>query len=364
MTRVSARCEGETLVAESAALSAVSIRTLDPGKAREWDGFVLQNPRATFFHQLAWKCVVERTFGYEPHYVYSERQGRLTGILPLFYCSNWLTGKCLFSTPMAVYGGICAADEESEKALLQYAKQLAADRGVQFLELRNPQGGIHPGFVPRTLYVTFGTELSADPQANLKRLPRDTRYMIRKAEKSGLSVRRGLDQMPQFYGLFASSMHRLGTPVYPRHFFEHLLSELAPSMDLLLVYAEGRPVSGVLSFLFRDAILPYYAGAVPEANRLAANNFMYWELMKIASQAGMRWFDFGRSKRNTGSYAFKSQWGMRMDPLPYEVYLVKRKDSPNFSPVNPKFALSARLWSRLPLWATMKMGPHIVRWFP
>jgi hypothetical protein len=86
--------------------------------------------------------------------------------------------------------------------------------------------------------------------------------------------------------------------------------------------------------------------------------------MKSASQAGIRFFDFGRSKRGTGSYAFKSQWNMKVEALPYQVYLVNRKEVPNFSPVNPKFAMSARLWSRLPLLATMLMGPRVVRWFP
>ena len=364
METVSSRPDRELVVPPPGRCAGVRVRSFDATMSAHWDRFIRQHPDATFFHQLGWKRVVEKTFGYEPCYLYTERLGQITGIAPLFYSSNWITGRCLLSTPLAVYGGICASDVDSEQALLEHIKQMAAKREVEFLELRNRAGELYAGFRPRTLYVTFTTELSDDPEANLKRLPRDTRYMIRKAEKAGLTTRRGLDQLPEFYRLFATSMRRLGTPVYPRSLFGNLMQEFGEAMDLLLIYSGGQPVSGVLSLFFRDTVLPYYAGAVPESNRVAANNFMYWELMKSASQAGIRSFDFGRSKRGTGSYAFKSQWNMKVEPLPYQVYLVNRKEVPNFSPVHPKFAMSARLWSRLPLWATMLMGPRVVRWFP
>jgi hypothetical protein len=119
-----------------------------------------------------------------------------------------------------------------------------------------------------------------------------------------------------------------------------------------------------LSFYFRDTVLPYYAGASPGAQALAANNFMYWELMKHAASLGIKRFDFGRSKKGTGAYAFKTQWNMNIEPLDYQVYLVRRKDMPNFSPANPKFGLATRVWRRMPLPLTTWIGPRVVSWFP
>jgi hypothetical protein len=86
--------------------------------------------------------------------------------------------------------------------------------------------------------------------------------------------------------------------------------------------------------------------------------------MKNAINRGVRWFDFGRSKKNTGAYQFKSTWNMQVDSLQYQIRMIERKDPPNFTPANPKFALAANLWSRMPLQATTWLGPHIVRWFP
>jgi FemAB-related protein (PEP-CTERM system-associated) len=341
-----------------------SVHALEAGAGEAWDRFVLGHPQGTFFHLTGWMRVMEKTFGYQPRYVYSERGGRITAVAPLFSVSNWVLGRCLLSVPFGVYGGICAQDSESEDALLDHLKQAAESEEVDYLELRNRKCSLYPGFHSNTLYSTFTTELSADPAANLKRLPRDTRYMIRKAEKAGLQTRHGVDQMNDFYALFVLSMHRHGTPVFPRALFDNLADEFQDRLDLLMLYSGTKPVAGVVSFSHRDTILPYYAGAGPEAPGLAANNLMYWELMKNAAVSGIRWFDFGRSKKSTGSYAFKTQWNMTEEPLDYQVFLVKRKTVPNFSPVNPKFERATRVWQRLPAGVAQRIGPRVVRWFP
>ena len=344
--------------------ASVRVQPFSQDISERWDSFVLAHPQGSLFHLTAWKRAIENTFGYESRYVYAERDGEITGIAPLFSISNWVVGRCLLSTPFAVYGGVCAADEESEEALIQFLKQLAESEDSDFLELRyRRQRDLH-GFARKSLYFTFRAPLAPDPEINLKRLPRDTRYMIRKAAKAGLHSRRGLEQLDEFYRLFSISMRRHGTPVLPLFFFRNLIAEFEKSSDLLMVYSGSEPVSGVFSFAFRDTILPYYAGATDQAAPLAANNFMYWELMKQAAQSGMREFDFGRSKRGTGSFDFKSQWNMNAQVLDYQVHLVRRKEMPNFSPVNPKFQLATRLWKRIPLRLTTFLGPRVVRWFP
>ena len=74
----------------------------------------------------------------------------------------------------------------------------------------------------------------------------------------------------------------------------------------------GRPrvAGGVLSFYFRETVMPYYGGAYAEFYRAGVNNFMYWELMRHAARRGFTRFDFGRSKAGTGAYEFKRGWGM------------------------------------------------------
>ena len=78
-----------------------------------------------------------------------------------------------------------------------------------------------------------------------------------------------------------------------------------------MVDPDGRPVSSVLSFYFRDEVLPYYAGDDAAARDLAANDFKYWELMRRACERGLRVFDYGRSKRGTGLVRLQEELGLR-----------------------------------------------------
>jgi FemAB-related protein (PEP-CTERM system-associated) len=364
MTSLSVQTPNSPIKDSTASSAPVVVRAFENRDAERWDRFVLENPAGTFFHQIAWKRVLEKTFGHQAQYVCGERDGRIVAVAPVLMVSNWVVGRCLVSSPLASYGGICAEDSEAENALIEFIKRQAQEQQVDYLELRNPAGGTLPDFIPNPRYSSFSLALSNDPEAVLKGLPKDIRYMIRKAEKADLRIRRGPEFLDEFYRLFAINMRRLGTPVFPRSLFVNLLEEFGKQIDVLVVYAGAEPVASAFSFLFRDTMHPYYIGGLPVARDLAANNFLWWELIKFASQSGMSTFDFGRSKKGTGAYAFKKKWNLKITDLDYQVFLVKRKTAPNFSPANPKFELATRVWSRMPLWLTNRLGPRVVSWFP
>ncbi len=364
MTSPSPQTVNSSIPALPAPLAAVAVRALESRDEDRWERFVLDHPGGTFFHQLAWKRVVEKTLHHRAHYVYGERDGRIVAVAPLFMVSNWVVGRCLISSPLAAYGGIIAEDHKAEAVLLEFLKQQARKLEVDYLELRNPTGGTLPGFIPNTRYSSFSLPLTKDPEAVFKGLPKDIRYMIRKAEKAGLQIKRGPELLNEFYRLFTVNMRRLGTPVFPRALFANLLQEFGKQIDVQVVYAGCEPVASAVSFLFRDTMHPYYIGGLPVARDLAANNFLWWELIKFAAQSGMNTFDFGRSKKGTGAYAFKKKWNPKITDLDYQVLLVKRLTPPNFSPANPKFGLATRAWSCLPLWLANWAGPRVVRWFP
>jgi FemAB-related protein (PEP-CTERM system-associated) len=130
---------------------------------------------------------------------------------------------------------------------------------------------------------------------------------------------------------------------------------------LTVVDPGGRPVSSVLSFYFRDEVLPYYAGDLTAAREFAANDFKYWELMRRACERGCRVFDYGRSKRDSGSFDFKKNWGFVAEPLHYEVQLLRRDSLPQNNPANPKFRAFIGMWRRLPRPIANAIGPAIVR---
>ena len=342
----------------------IAIRPYEEGLEREWDEYVERHPSSSPFHLIAWKRAVEKIFAFESRYLVAESHGGIRGVLPLFLVSNPITGRALISTPFAVYGGICASDEQADSELRRAACEMARAERVQYLELRERQHGSDSSFCVKHLYVTFDQELPPEPEQLLQGFPRDTRYMIRKGKKNGLYSVIDNRQLDDLYEIYAESVRQLGTPVFSKLWFRTLMKEFGERCEITVVRHQHRALAAVLSFRFRDSILPYYGGSLGEGRHLAANNFMYWEVMKRALESGVRRFDFGRSKLSTGSYMFKTQWNMRERALPYEFYLVRRTTLPNFSPLNSRFKPAIELWKHMPLPLTKVLGPALVRLFP
>src|SRR5258708_31591981 len=209
MTSLSFQTANSPIADPTLSSKPVVVRAFENQDAERWDRFVLGHPAGTFFHQMAWKRVVEKTFDHQAQYVYGERDGRIVAIAPVFMVSNWMVGRCLISSPLASYGGICAEGPEAENALLAFLKRCAQEQQVDYLELRNSAGGTLPEFVPNPRYSSFSMTLSKDAETVLKGLPKDIRYMIRKAEKANLQARRSPDLIDELYRLFPINISSL-----------------------------------------------------------------------------------------------------------------------------------------------------------
>lgn len=349
---------------QAPAMTAIDVHRFQDDSKTRWNDYVLQHSEGTLFHLTAWKRVIERAFGFQAIYLFAEENGRICGVLPMFLVSNWIQGRSLISTPFAVYGGICASTAEASLALQNAARKIAEDERVDYLELRESHRPLGDRFLTKNLYVTFEQLLTRDPEKLMNGFPKTIRYMIRKGQKNGLHTTTSNDHLDIFYEVYAHSVRNLGTPVFSKRLFQILLDEFGHAAKVSIIWHESKAVAGTMSFWFRDEVTPYYAASLKEGRQLAANNFMFWDLMRAACEQGLRKFDFGRTKLGTGGYFFKNQWNMTERSLPYQFYLVKRKSLPNFSPVNPRFKVATEVWKRIPFPLTKVLGPSLVRLFP
>ena len=342
------------------ATSDLRVRQAAPADLARWDAFVERCPEATFFHRAGWKEVIESVFRHRTFYLIAERDATVVGVLPLAQVKSLLFGHALVSLPFCVYGGVAATDPAAVPALHAAARELAAKLGADHLELRN-RVAREPGWPRQELYVTFRKELLPDIEANMLAIPRKQRAMVRKAIQGGL--RGEIDaSVDRFFALYADNVHRHGTPALPKRYFETLKRVFGRDVEVLTVLdAERKPVSSVLTFYFRDEVLPYYAGDDVAARDLAANDFKYWDLMRRACERGLRVFDYGRSKRDTGSFDFKKNWGFVPEPLHYEYVLCRGNAIPQNNPSNPKYKAMIAVWRRLPIGVANSIGPYIVR---
>jgi len=339
---------------------AVRVRTISAGDEAAWNAFVHGHADGTFFHRAEWRTVLERAFGHRTHYLIAERAGVLTGVLPLAEMRSALFGHALVSTPFCVYGGIVSADSESATALTSEACGLAERLGVDHLEMRN-RTRQHPEWPVKDLYVTFRKTIDVDAEKNLAAIPRKQRAVVRKGIKAGCRSEIDTD-VARHYSMYAESLRNLGTPVFSRRYLQVLREVFRDDCEILTVLHDGAPVASCLSFYFRDEVLPYYGGGTLAARSVGGNDFMYWEIMERARQRGCSMFDYGRSKRGTGSFDFKRYWGFEPEPLYYEYFLVGARSMPNLSPTNPKYERMIRLWRRMPTAATQLIGPPLAKY--
>jgi FemAB-related protein (PEP-CTERM system-associated) len=338
----------------------LQVRPFRREDAARWERFVETCAEATFFHRIGWRDILEACFGHRSHYHIAERAGEIVGILPLAEVKSLLFGHALVSLPFCAVAGVASSDPDAAEALHRAAAALGERIGVQHLELRNAAQR-EAGWPRQELYASFRKALAPEVEANMLSIPRKQRAMVRKGIKNGLASE--LDAgVERFFALYADNVHRHGTPPLPKRYFEALRATFGKDTEVLtVVSSEGRPVSSVLSFYFKDEVLPYYAGDHTEARELAANDFKYWELMRRACERGVRIFDFGRSKQGTGPFDFKRNWGFEPAPLAYEYRLYRRSSIPQNNPLNPKYRAFIALWKRLPMPVANAIGPHLVK---
>jgi FemAB-related protein (PEP-CTERM system-associated) len=340
---------------ERSEMSSISI--FNPRDHEAWDNFVDNHPEGTLFHLSKWHNLLVNIYKCKTYYLMCYENKILQGILPLGRIKSLLFGDALISIPFGVYGGLLVNTESARLALLKEAQIIANELKVDYIELREVSPACTEG-VEQSLYVTFKKQLSPSPEENLKAIPRKQRAVVRKGIDLGLEIEIISDVEP-FYLMYSESVRNLGTPVLSRQHFQALKTYFEKDCEILLIKKEGVPVSSVMSFFYKDTVLPYYGGGTEAARLCYANDFMYWALMNLALERECTWFDYGRSKKDSGSYRFKKHWGFPEQQLNYRYLLVESKTPPNLNPNNPKYQMMIRTWQKLPLNVSRIIGPII-----
>ena len=339
----------------------VLIKQLDVNHYAQWDLYVDKSENSTFFHRARWHSVLPRAFGHKPHFFYAERGGEIVGILPTAHVKSMLFGNSLASLPFCVYGGVVADDAEVANKLLVQASELGTQLNVDAVEIRSLEP-IDQSWPDKDLYVTFRRTMDPDHEANLKAIPGKQRAMVRKGAAEGLASEFD-DGVDRVYHVYSESLRNLGTPVFSKKYLRILREEFGSDCDVLMITQGDRDVAGVLNFYFKDQVLPYYGGSITEARNIrGVNHFMYAELMRHSVDRGYRIFDFGRSKKGTGAFEFKRNFGFEPEQLHYQYFLVKSQQVPELNPNNPKYQKMIEIWKKLPLSVANSIGPFVAKY--
>ncbi len=332
-----------------------------PEHEAAWEAFVARHDRATSDHLWGWRRVLQGAFGFEPYYLAAMQGQEIVGILPLFRIPRGFGKWALCSIPFGNYGGVCSDSEEAAERLLDEAKRLLVSTRAAYLELRSRQLLRDSTLRPQSLYSRFFFTLHGDIDKHAQQLGSSNRNKVRRAVKQGLTVtsRYSADEL---YPIHSHTTRRLGTPCFPKRYFDLILETFKGVAEVFLVEFQGRGIAYDLVLMFKQDIVCQFNGSLDAYFKLYPNKLLVWHLIETGCKRGMRTLDYCRSRAGSGNVKFKRQLRMEEEPLGYQYYLPKGDEIPQRNPSNAKYAWMIRTWQRLPVAVTRALGPALVRY--
>ncbi len=335
-----------------------------------WDD--LARELGTFYHDSRWVLGLARSFRFEPVFLAGREAGGGEGVLvagmPLLRVPALLGPARLVSLPFSYAAGPIARSADAARALLEGVVPAARERGISRTEIKqaDPPWGPAPGMVRDVHYHAYRLDTSGSEDDIFRRLHKSsTQRGIRKAEKSGVTVRVGTarEDWLEMALLQERTSHGHGVPAPPRGFFLVLCTALQEA-GLAQLYVAEVPGRGVAAAIVvwkgpREWIYAFGASR-DELLEFRPNHALLWSAIRDASAARVG-FDFGRAApEQEGLVEFKRRWGGEPVPLAYDYWPgagglnVARRDA-------GALGAAAKLWSALPA-PVARMGSALYRY--
>lgn len=231
----------------------------------------------------------------------------------------------LGSLAYAPHGPLCADDSCLAMAAEAIA-DLARQRGAHTLRVEPRLGEDHSfaaeGFMrsKNTVYprCTLVVDVLGDPDEQLKALPKDARYGIRRAGRQGVeaAVSTEPDDLEEFLDLLESTATRQGFGLRPREYHQNFMRDLPA--HLILARREGKVLAGAVILTFADEAYYIHGASADEGENLYASYLVQFEALLAARRSGAKRYDMWGIPCNPhekhplmGVYRFKKKFGGR-----------------------------------------------------
>jgi len=276
-------------------------------------------------------------------------------------------GNNMLSTPFVIYGGPIADTPAVSHLLAEHLVQLARQRGIKQIQLRETQP--REGWTCHKDKLAMVLPLPQDSPTLNQALGSKLRSQVKRARKENPVFNiGGAELLNDFYGVFSQKMRDHGTPVYAQGFFKDIVHTFNDSVHIATVQLGGRCVAVAFLVRYRDTIEIPWAASLREFDTLGMNMFMYHSLLEDAIERGYRFFDFGRSTRGAQTWRFKKQWGAIEQQLYWHsrhtdvtAHSLEKEDEPSQGKL---MQLAVAGWKRLPLPVANRLGPVLARQLP
>jgi FemAB-related protein (PEP-CTERM system-associated) len=341
------------------------IQLINSSESSIWDEFILSSGAGPYL-LYGWNQAVEKAYGHKTFNLMAfADNGIPIGALPLALIKPPLIKGSLVSLPFCDYGGIISTDDEASSVLIEFASQLADAVGAK-LEIRTAKEfkvlceKFQMGVISHKVRMIL--ELPHSSQDLLSGFKSKLRSQLKKPVKEGLVFKTGSHELlDDFYEVFRVNMRDLGSPVHSKKWIASVLDNFSANAMVGVVYKESTPVGGGIILLYGDTVTIPWASTLAEYNKLSPNMLLYWGFLEYAADNGFKYFDFGRSTPDEGTYRFKEQWGAVPHPLYW--YGEGFSDEPETLAASGGMREKiAQVWAKLPQGVTDTLGPVLRRY--
>jgi FemAB-related protein (PEP-CTERM system-associated) len=272
-------------------------------------------------------------------------------------------------------GGLLSENSDAEASLISASLNLSKKLGVSRLELRHarPLASINPiddsdSFVHHgvqgrifTQKVRLILKLPGSGEVLMKSFKSKLRSQIKKPIKEGLTAKvGGAELLDDFYNVFVVNMRDLGSPVHAKRLIHTVVSMLEPKARIVAVYKGDKPVAASVLAGFQDTLENPWSSSLRSFNHLSPNMLLYWTMLEYGCENGYKYFDFGRSTPDEGTYRFKKQWGAVEERLYwYQFFLKDQGCKASTTTQKDKYDAIIEIWRRLPVTLSRVIGPWI-----
>lgn len=302
----------------SASVSSGRVEWLERSEDAAWDVFVSAHPLGTLCQTTQWRDTIESSF---PHIrgrvlVIRDHSGGIRSGTMTYTVRSWLLGNRLVSVPFGSRVDPLITESGELKAMIEFLDNFRAESAAHTLQIRlskvpppDDAGNISINRCLKRHYIPLSPgngDLWAALDAQVRR-------RIRKAEREGVTIRRGRakEDWDTLFNIHGCTRQRIHVPMLPRRFFAALAHHLDPEQwELFIAERNGEALGVDLVLIFNGVQQGEWAGDTPEGRRRSANQKMHWALIEDAAARGCHTFCFGRTdNNNTGLLEYKRRWG-------------------------------------------------------
>jgi len=311
-------------------------------------------------------------FNWNPYYFLVYDEGQIIGVFPLLD-----TGRKFVSLPHFSYGGLIQLKKSDFNTgeliwtLIRLVREEKPNPGFLTFQLREQKlmkgetGLMNEKLFIRSLWEFHGAaksnkvcsfiQLPGNQTEMFSLLSSNLRRKIRKTTANKLEAKQGGSELLDvFYDVYSHNMHRLGSPVYAKSFFQAIFENYENgNVRIFLSGINGKIVGAAFLMSYFGFFENTWFSSNRAYKKYLVSDHLHWQMIQYTIENKGEIYSMGRSTLSGSVHQYKKHWPVGDKPL-FHI-----DNEQGFQLKNQKWL--AKLWKTTPYPITLRLGPTLVK---